>query len=250
MKLLIHFQKKLYQEYFIVNYAALVYHSILGTHDDVIKWKHFPRNWPFVRGIHRSPVNSPPLKGQWRGALMFSLICAWIKGWVNNREAGDLRHHRVHYDVIVMVAHTDRLLHSPSLVAPGLSGVWNMNSNWLRETWPLIGCHCCSVIVGVNIGWDCLSCSGLWAHLTRGNFHHFQRLLTLTLWAVQGDCQTDSPLAQPKEQVNLSAISVVQGDCERVYPTDNATGNMKVQSEIACTCQNLLIFTWCSFYWW
>ena len=23
-------------------------------HDDVIKWKHFPRNWPFVRGNHRS----------------------------------------------------------------------------------------------------------------------------------------------------------------------------------------------------
>ena len=23
-------------------------------HDDVIKWRHFPRNWPFVRGIHRS----------------------------------------------------------------------------------------------------------------------------------------------------------------------------------------------------
>ena len=32
-------------------------------HDDVIKWKHFPRYWPFVRGIHRSPVNSPH-KGQ------------------------------------------------------------------------------------------------------------------------------------------------------------------------------------------
>ena len=28
-------------------------------HDDVIKWKHFPRYWPFGRGIHRSPVNSP-----------------------------------------------------------------------------------------------------------------------------------------------------------------------------------------------
>ena len=28
-------------------------------HDDVIKWRHFPRYWPFVRGIHRSPVNSP-----------------------------------------------------------------------------------------------------------------------------------------------------------------------------------------------
>ena len=73
----------------------------LEVHDDVIKWKHFPRYWPFVRGIHRSPVNSPH-KGQWHGTLMFSLICAWINGWANNREAGDLRRHRAHYDVIVM----------------------------------------------------------------------------------------------------------------------------------------------------
>ena len=73
-----------------------------GMHDDVIKWKHFPRYWPFVRGIHRSPVNSPH-KGQWRGALMFTLICARINVWVNNRKAGDLRRYRVHYDVIVMV---------------------------------------------------------------------------------------------------------------------------------------------------
>ena len=71
-------------------------------HDDVIKWKHFPRYWPFVRGIHRSPVKYPH-KGQWRGALMFSLICAWINGWVNNGEAGDLRRHRAHYDVNVML---------------------------------------------------------------------------------------------------------------------------------------------------
>ena len=71
-------------------------------HDDVMKWKHVPRNWPFVRGIHRSPVNFP-LRGQWRGALIFSLICARINGWVNNREAGDLRRHRVHYDVILMI---------------------------------------------------------------------------------------------------------------------------------------------------
>ena len=81
--------------------------SIGGTekkvtqHDDVIKWKHFPRHWPFVWGIHRSLVNSP-YKGQWRGALMFSLICACINAPINNREAGDLRRHRAHYDVIVM----------------------------------------------------------------------------------------------------------------------------------------------------
>ena len=66
-----------------------------------MKWKHFSRYWPFVRGIHRPPVNSPH-KGQWRRALMLSLICAWINGWVNNGETGDLRHHHAHYDVVVM----------------------------------------------------------------------------------------------------------------------------------------------------
>ena len=70
-------------------------------HDNAIKWKHFPCNWPFVRGIHRSPVNSPH-KGQWRGALMFSLIYVWIYDWVNNREAGDLGRYRAHCDVMVM----------------------------------------------------------------------------------------------------------------------------------------------------
>ena len=72
------------------------------SHDDVIQWNHFPRYWPFVWGIDRSPVNSPH-KGQWRGALMFSLICTRINDWVNNREAGDLRRHRGHYDVNVML---------------------------------------------------------------------------------------------------------------------------------------------------
>ena len=71
------------------------------AHDDVIKWNHFPRNWPFVRGIQRSPVNSPH-KGQWCGALMLSLICVWINDWVNNRDADDLRLYCAHYGVILM----------------------------------------------------------------------------------------------------------------------------------------------------
>ena len=54
----------------------------------------------FVRVLHWLPVNSPN-KGQWHGALMFSLIWAWINGCVNNREAGDLRRHRAQYDVLV-----------------------------------------------------------------------------------------------------------------------------------------------------
>ena len=71
-----------------------------SDHDGVVKWKYF-RVTGHLCG-HRSPVNSQH-KGQWRAALMFSLNCAWIKGWVNTREAGDLRRHRAHYDVIVMI---------------------------------------------------------------------------------------------------------------------------------------------------
>ena len=68
-------------------------------------WRHqmetFSALLALCAGNSPGPVNSPH-KGQWRGALMFSLICVWINGWVNNREAGDLRHHRGHYDVNVM----------------------------------------------------------------------------------------------------------------------------------------------------
>ena len=70
---------------------------LLEYHDDVIKWKHFPRYCPFVRRIYPSPVNS-----QWRRASMFSLICAWTNSRANNGGPGDLRHHRSHYDIIVM----------------------------------------------------------------------------------------------------------------------------------------------------
>ena len=68
-------------------------------------WHHqietFSALLAFVRGIHRSPVNSPH-KGQWHAALVFSLICVWINDWVNNGEAGDLRCYHAHYDVTVM----------------------------------------------------------------------------------------------------------------------------------------------------
>ena len=69
-------------------------------------WRHQMETFSALLTIcvrnHRSPLNSPH-KGRWRGALMFSLICAGINGWVNNREAGDLRRHRAHYDVIVII---------------------------------------------------------------------------------------------------------------------------------------------------
>ena len=71
------------------------------THEYVIKWKHFPRYWSFVRGIHRSLVISPH-KCQWRGALLFSYLRLNKRLSKHSLEAGDLRRHRVHYDVTVM----------------------------------------------------------------------------------------------------------------------------------------------------
>ena len=71
-------------------------------------WRHqmetFSALLAICAGISPVPVKSPH-KCHWRGALMFSLICVWINGWVNNREAGDLRRYRAHYDVIVMNHH-------------------------------------------------------------------------------------------------------------------------------------------------
>ena len=107
----------------------------------LMTWQFFPHYWPFVWGnppvtggfISQRPVmrsfgifyvtscrkktvefpviwdtitliwRHSPHKGKWRGVLMFSLTCARINDWVNNGEAGDLRRHRTHYDVIVMV---------------------------------------------------------------------------------------------------------------------------------------------------
>ena len=77
--------------------------DLRSNHDDVIKWKHFPRYWLSVRGIQRTPVNSPH-KDRRRRALRFSLIFAWTNSWANNGDAGDLRRNRAHYNVIVMLA--------------------------------------------------------------------------------------------------------------------------------------------------
>ena len=76
-------------------------------------WRHQMETFSALLTVcaGNSPVPGKfPHKSQWRGALMFSLICVWINGWVNNREAGDLRRYRTHYDVIVMRFLTCRLM--------------------------------------------------------------------------------------------------------------------------------------------
>ena len=115
----------------------------------------FVRYCPFVKGIHPSQVTSDH-KSQWRGALMFSLICAWINIWVNNHETGDLRRHHVHYDVIVMVllfCSTDITLFYIiwvsskwyKLYAAQCAGFWNVQQNLYLQT----NTMCCRLDVGI-----------------------------------------------------------------------------------------------------
>ena len=88
-------------------------------HDDVIRWKHFPRYWPFVREIHRLPVN-PPHKGQW--VLMFSLIWAWTNDWVNIR--------KVIWDAVWFI-----MTSLWYVVLTVQDKHWNRNVFTLTETW-------------------------------------------------------------------------------------------------------------------
>ena len=97
-----------YIAYFYIDLKPYICHKLsvgvadVYSNDDAITWKHFPRYWPIVRETQLSPLNSPH-KGQWYGALIFSLVCAWINGLVNNRSAGELRRHHDHYDVTAMI---------------------------------------------------------------------------------------------------------------------------------------------------
>ena len=142
---------------------------LLNNHDDVIKWKHFPRYWTFVREIHRSPVNFPH-KGQWRRALMFALICVWINSWVNNSEAGNLRRYRAHYDVIVMAAENytlwyeyeighDEILIDVNTLTDFINGLWA--KNWIY------------LVIHVSrdwVSWAAMTCAKLWLYLESGHY--------------------------------------------------------------------------------
>ena len=107
----------------VVNVFRIVATS---KHDGVIIWQHFRQQWPFVRWIHRSPVDSPK-KGQRRGVLMFSLMRAWTNGWENNRDAGDLRRHGAHCDVaVIRETGTENNHYSDIIMSAMISSITNL----------------------------------------------------------------------------------------------------------------------------
>ena len=106
-------------------------------HVDVIEWTHFPHHWNYAREIQRSPVNSIH-KGQWRRALMFSLICTWTNCRVNNGDAGDLMRHRTYYNFTVMMEHIQEIktAHHKPIPYYMFCLMWILHSNWICINWP------------------------------------------------------------------------------------------------------------------
>ena len=80
-------------------YQIVLCNASLST---LINWSWWRHQMETISALLAICAWNSPVTGQWRVALMFSLICAWINDWVNSREPGDLRRHYAHYDVIVM----------------------------------------------------------------------------------------------------------------------------------------------------
>ena len=95
---------------FIISFSQITCHMKLTWTqwvDGGTWWRHQMEIFPALLALceRNPPVTDRWIsrhKGQWRGALMFSLICAWRNCWVNNRDTGDFRRHRAHYDVTVV----------------------------------------------------------------------------------------------------------------------------------------------------
>ena len=101
------------------------------VHYDVVKWKHFPHYRPFVRGIHGGFPSQRPVT---RNLDVF-LDLRWTKGRTNNRDTGDLRRHRAHYDVTVMF----------------IMGIFTVDVWCVRIAWCLFGITTYATIMVRNI---------------------------------------------------------------------------------------------------
>ena len=167
--------------------------------DDVIEWKHFPRYWPPVRGIHRSPH-----KGKWRGALMISLNCAWTNNYANNRDSGDLTRHRPHYDVTVMWCPGSsrrqfisnqgsanqwiiQVLYAVDICAAKLVvPLWFVFKGLNLRCFAIIAPHYCPFAWGIHLDWFASFENPLqWRHNERDGIKS-QASRVFTQWFVQG----------------------------------------------------------------
>ena len=155
-------------------------------------------------GIHRWPVDSPH-KGQWRRALMFSLICAWTNGWANTRDAGDLRRHRPHYYVTAMSVGNLALLVIPLTNAFG-------EYRWF-SLWTFM------LLWNVDHNWFIPSMARLWRQLTTAN----NVTHTSAVWLGVSVCFPVSPNRRQRDQHSPSLSRVKGMICNGVCMQSDGT---------------------------
>ena len=168
------------------------------AHDDFIKWKHFPHYWPFVWGIHRWPAPRPMT---W--SFHVSLIRAWINGWVNNREAADLRCHQAHYDITAMWTIQQSLCREPAGHQWGFSSQRTSNVelwyfSWL-SAWP-----CCLKTDKSLVIWDAMPLE--WRHC-KWRFIGFLTTKLTLLFLIDPNC-TGGCFKNEYELLNLRALKI------------------------------------------
>ena len=109
-------------EWFTVTFRNASVYTIC-LHDDVLKWKHFSRLWPLWGEFTRH--RWVPLTKDSEAELWWVFfICPWINGWVNNREAGDLRCNGAHYDVTVMWQIRSCVMAGVCVITPVSISLW------------------------------------------------------------------------------------------------------------------------------
>ena len=151
--------------------------------------------------MRNSPVTgvNSTHKGQCCEALMFSLICAWINGWVNNREAGNLRSHHAHYDVTVMVW---RKIQNNTMLS---CSFWfyqtQVNIEWILVTWPQTLWHILnfSILTTESRPWGtswCYLFSGAVYKLCCGTFRIFSA--KVFNWTIEGCFPSSSSKGEVK----------------------------------------------------
>ena len=86
----------------IYSHFLYTHNAVIPQHDDVSRWKHFPRYWHFVRGPLVTSRYPPLTKASDAELWCCFFICTWTNGSASNRDAGDLRRNRAHYGVTVM----------------------------------------------------------------------------------------------------------------------------------------------------
>ena len=103
--------KKTSSDLRLIILAGWIQISVLinATHDDVINWEHFPRYWPFVRGTHRSSVNSPQRPVTRSFDVFFDLSkqlsIQWWGWWFETLSRPLWRHRNEKYKLVFMISH-------------------------------------------------------------------------------------------------------------------------------------------------